>query len=163
MSVGPSQPIRIIGLGNALRGDDAVGLLAARRLSSRVGERTHVIEAEMAGMEILDLMTDARVVILIDAVQSGQGPGTIHRLDASAGPIGSRLVSHSTHAMSPADTIELARTLGVLPPIVILYGVEVGDTGAGRSLSPEVARSLDEVVERVWRESEAAACTNSIS
>jgi hydrogenase maturation protease len=146
-----------------MRGDDAVGLLAARRLRERVGARTEVIEAEMAGVEILELMNDARVVILIDAAHSGQVPGMIHRLDASAGPIGPRLFAHSTHAMSPAETLELARALGVLPPTVIVYGVEIGDTTAGRPLSPAVARALEDVVERVALESEAAACMNSIS
>lgn len=46
-----------------------------------------VVEAEMAGVEILELMAGARAVMLIDAAREGQAPGTIHRLDASAGPI----------------------------------------------------------------------------
>ncbi|MCS6897681.1 MAG: hypothetical protein NZM29_06865, partial [Nitrospira sp.] len=40
-----SSPIRIIGIGNEMRGDDAVGLLAARRLREMLGERSAVVEA----------------------------------------------------------------------------------------------------------------------
>lgn len=156
------KPVRIIGLGNELRGDDAVGLLAARRLRGLVGDRTEVVEAEMAGVEIVALMEGARAVILIDAARSGQVPGAIHRLDASVSPIGSTLFPHSSHAINAVDALELARTLGTLPPTVIVYGVEAGDTGAGRPLSPRVARSLDDVVERILQESETIACTNFI-
>lgn len=156
------KPIRIIGLGNLLRGDDAVGLLAARRLRERVGNQVEVVEAEMAGVAILELMAGARVVILVDAARSGLAPGTIHRLDPSAGPISPTLFPHSSHALNAADALELARVLGALPPTVIVYGIEVGATSPGRPLSTQVARALDEVVEQILRQSENLTCMNSI-
>ena len=149
--------IRIIGLGNALRGDDAVGLLAARRLRARVDDRIEVVEAEMAGVEIMELMEGARAVILIDAAHSGQAPGTIHRLNASGGPISPLVFPHSSHAISALDALELARTLGTLPPTVTIFGIEAGDTEVGHPLSPLVAQVLDEVVERILQESEGLA------
>ena len=156
------RPLRIIGLGNLLKGDDAVGLLAARRLRERVDDRTEVFEADMAGVEILDLMQGARAVILIDAARGGRVPGTIHRLDASAGPFSPTVFPHSSHALNAVDALELARALGILPPIVIVFGIEAGDTESGRPISPRVMRALDEVVEWILRESEALACMNSI-
>lgn len=155
--------LRIIGLGNRLRGDDAVGLLVAARLRRRVGDRMDVVEAEMAGLEILELMVGARAVILIDAARGGWAPGTIHRFDASAGPIGREWFPHSSHALNTADTLELGRAVGSLPPTVIVYGVEVGDTGAGRPLSPSVAQALEDVVDRVYQEAWRVGCKNFIS
>ena len=154
------KPIRIIGLGNLFRGDDAAGLLAARRLKDLVGDRAEVIEAELAGLDVLDLMAGAPAVFLIDAARSGRPAGTIHRLDASAGPISGDLFPHSTHVLNAVDAIELGRTLGLLPPCVIVYGVEVGDTTAGSALSPAVAGALGQVVERVLRELEGITCTS---
>jgi len=58
------------------------------------------------------------------------------------------------------DAIEMGRTLGILPPRVIVYGLEVGDTTAGNALSPVVAGALDQVVERVLCELEGLSCTN---
>jgi len=146
--------IRIIGLGNELRGDDAVGLLAARRLRQAVGNRAEVIEAEMAGVDLIELMRGARVVILIDAARSWQNPGIIHRLDASDSSIGVRVFPHSSHAIGISDALELARTIGILPARVIVYGIEAGNTEAGQGLSSPVAEALDEVVGRVIRECE---------
>lgn len=147
--------IRIIGLGNLMRGDDAVGLMAARRLREEVGDRAEVIEAEMAGVDIVELMKRARVAILIDAVRSGQSPGIVHRLDASVSSIGGRIFPRSSHAIGVSEAIELARVLDVLPETVIVYGIEVGNTEAGRPLSPPVAKSLDDVVDRIVQECEA--------
>jgi hydrogenase maturation protease len=150
-----SSAIRIIGLGNGMRGDDAVGLMAARRIRQEVGDPVEVIEAEMAGVDLIELMKGAHSVMLIDAARSGQAPGTIHRLDASAGPIGSRMFPRSSHALGTVDTLELARAMGVLPATVIVYGIEAGNTEAGQPLSPSVAKALDQVVQQVVQECEA--------
>ena len=147
--------IRIIGLGNHLRGDDAVGLLAARRLRQQVGDRAEVIEAEMMGVGLMELMNGASVVILVDAARSGQIPGTIHRLDASAGPIGVRVFLRSSHALGISDALELARATSVLPPRVIVYGIETGNTEPGQPLSPQVAEALGKVVEQIVQECDA--------
>lgn len=146
--------IRIIGVGNGMRGDDAVGLLAARQLRQTIGDRVEVIEAEMAGVNLIDLMKGAQVVILVDAARSGQAPGTIHRLDVSTGPIGSWMFPHSSHAIGISEALELARVLGSLPATVIVYGVEAGNTEAGQPLSPAMATALDEVVDRIVQDSE---------
>ena len=137
-----------------------MGVLAARRLKDLVEDRAEVIEAELAGLEVLDLMMEVSAVILIDAARSSKPAGTIHRLDASAGPISGDLFPHSTHVLSAVDAIELGRTLGLLPHRVILYGVEVGNTKAGNDLSPAVAGALDQVIEQVLREVEGLACTS---
>jgi hydrogenase maturation protease len=158
-----SSHIRVIGIGNEWRGDDAVGLLAARRLHRMIGGRAEVIEAGGEGMELLELMKGARVALLVDAVRGGQAPGTIHRLDVSSGPIAPALFLRSTHAIGVAEAVELARTLGVLPPKVIVYGIEAVDMEVGQPLSPPVEQALDEVVQLVARETEEPACTNFTS
>jgi hydrogenase maturation protease len=138
-----------------MRGDDAVGLLAARRLRQEVGDRAEVIEAEMAGVDLIELMKGAHVVILIDAARSGQSPGMIHRLNALAGPIGGQMFAHSSHAIGISEALELARVLGSLPATVIVYGIEAGNTEVGQGLLSPVASALDEVVARIVQECEA--------
>lgn len=157
------RAIRIIGLGNEFRGDDAVGLLAARRLHGMIGDRAEVIEADRVGVELLDMMKGARVALLIDAARSGQAPGAIHQLDASAGPIASELFPRSTHAVGVAEALELARALGLLPAKVIVYAIEAAETEVGQPLSPPVEQALNEVIQLVLREAEVSACTNFIS
>lgn len=147
--------VRIIGLGNTFGGDDAVGVLAARRLSRLVAGEAEVVEAEMAGLELLDLMQGVDMVVLIDAARTGQPAGTIHRLDASTTPVATPLFAHSTHALNAIEALELARALGRLPGRVLVYGIEVEELGAGRPLSQAVGAALEHVVRQVLADVEA--------
>ena len=148
------KPIRIIGLGNTFRGDDGVGICVARRLREIVGAQAEVLEAELAGIELLDLMKGCQAVVLVDAAHSGQRAGTIHRLDASTGPIGENPFPHSTHAINAVDALEVGRALGVLPPSVIVYGIEAEQTSPGRPMSPAVAQAMDAVASSIARDIE---------
>lgn len=138
--------IRVIGLGNRYAGDDAAGLIAARKLRETLGERAEVIEAEMAGLEVLDLMEGADAVILIDAARGGGEVGRIYRLDAVSASLAPTLFPHSTHSFNAADALELGRTLGKLPPTVIVYGIEAGRASAGQAVSQPVDASVSCVV-----------------
>ena len=144
--------VLVIGVGNAWRGDDAVGLQAARRLRVSLGPSVEVIDAEGDGLAILDLMEGIDHVILLDAVKGGGQPGTTVRLDLSVGSRWGTVVPCSTHAMGIADAIDLARALGRLPKQIILYGIEIESVESGAPISDAVREGLDIVVEQVYRE-----------
>ena len=146
------SPTLVIGLGNEYRRDDAVGLVVARRLKEAAPESVLVLEETGEGASLLESWQDAGTVILIDAVQSGAAPGTVHRLDARAQPIAKKFFRFSTHAFGLAEAVELARALGRLPPRLIVYGVEGRSFEAGVGLSPEVGAAVEVVVERVLEE-----------
>jgi hydrogenase maturation protease len=132
----------VIGLGNAARGDDAAGLIAARRLGG--------VEHEGDPLALLDLWEGAELALVIDAVSSGADPGTIHRFDAVAEALPARLRSStSTHAVGLAEAIELARALGRLPARLIVCGIEGGRFEAGTALTLAVAAAVDAVVSEV--------------
>lgn len=154
--------IRVIGLGNEMRGDDAVGLVIAKQLRDRVGDRAEVIELEGGGVALLDAMIGAQVVVIVDAMHSGRPPGTIHRFDVSVDPIAPVLRPQSSHAVGVVETIELAKALGVLPAKVILYGVEITGTEYGQPLSQSLTQVLDDVIGLILREIEKQPCMNSI-
>lgn len=154
--------IRVIGVGNAWRGDDGVGLLAARRLRERLGPSVEVVDAEDDGLALLDLMEGVDHVILIDAVKGGGRPGMAVRLDLSAESRWGTVVPCSTHAMGVAYAIDLARALGRLPKQIVLYGIEVESVESGASISGAVSEGLEVVVEQVTQEVERARCMNCI-
>jgi hydrogenase maturation protease len=143
-------PVLIIGLGNDCRGDDAVGLLAARELRGSSRGRFAVCEHQGDGLALLDLWDTRGVVILIDAVRSGSNPGTIHRFDATTKMLPSAAWSQSTHAFGVGEAIELARALKRLPSRLIVYGIESRNFTAGSAVSPAVERAIPKVVRRVF-------------
>lgn len=87
MSSGPDARVVVLGNGNAARGDDAAGLVAARRLGG--------LEHEGDPVALLDAWRDADVAVVIDAVRSGDEPAAIHRFDVSETPLPARLRSSS--------------------------------------------------------------------
>ena len=145
----------IIGVGNPYRGDDAAGVLAARRLKDAGLDSFTVLEHSGEGASLMETWKGAGAVILMDAVSSGSPPGTIHRLEPLTNPLPAQMFQSSTHAFSLAQAIEMARAFDDLPTAVIVFGIEGQDFQAGTELSPEVSKALPELVRRVVEGSDA--------
>ena len=148
----------MIGIGNEYRGDDAVGLIVARRLTERSGLTIIVLEHNGDGAALMEAWQGVETVIVVDAVRSGAEPGTTHRLDASRQPLTGltalppEAFHGSTHAFSLVQAVELSRTLQQLPTHFIVYGIEGRNFDVGGGLSSEVAEAVPKVAERILRE-----------
>jgi hydrogenase maturation protease len=145
----------IIGIGNEYRGDDAVGLIVARRLRGRLSDSVKVLEQTGDGAALMEAWRCAETVIVIDAVASGAAPGAIHRFDANTRPIPKNAFRCSTHAFGVAEAIELSRALGEFPRSLVVYGIEGKNFAAGVGLSPEVEKAACEAVSPVFAEAQA--------
>ena len=142
--------VQVIGVGNALRGDDAAGLEVVARVGDEPGLERIVHEGEP--IELLDRWTAADAAVLVDTVRSGASAGTIHRLDVSADALPSALAPATGHTIDLGAVIELARTLGRLPARVVVFGIEGVRFDSGSVLSPEVAAAIDSLADTVLRE-----------
>ncbi len=132
----------VIGIGNPDRGDDAAGVLVARRVH---GGRA--IEWSDCSV-LIELWNSADHVIVVDAMRSGLPPGTIRRFDA----LSEHLPAHTfptTHAFGVAETVELARAMGKLPQQLTIYGIEASAVDVGSHLSDEVAEAVERVVSEI--------------
>ena len=145
----------MIGVGNDFRGDDAAGLVVARRLQEQDTDGIAVMEAPGEGASFIDAWDGAEAVILIDAVRSRSAPGTIHRLSRRAVASSGDLFHRSTHAISVADAIELARVMNRLPKRLIVIGIEGKSFEAGAGLSQEVEAALPGAIDAVLWEARA--------
>jgi hydrogenase maturation protease len=135
----------VIGIGNAYRGDDGVGVAVARHLKERAPRDLEILEATGECTFLMEYWKDAKVVILVDALQSGARPGTVFRFCTPSQPFPTRFSRHSTHALGIGAAIELARAMNRLPPCLIIYGIEGKNFQAGFGLSPEVAAAVGKV------------------
>ena len=129
--------MKVIGIGNEWRSDDAAGLEVARRLGG--------IELPGEPIGLVDALDGATDVVVVDAVSSGAAPGTLRVFEAGNEPLPVELFgSSSTHALGVAEAIEIARSLGRLPARVRVYGIEGATFDYGRGLSPEVEKAVEE-------------------
>ena len=155
----------VVGVGNAFRGDDAVGLAVAERLRGLVPTGVAVVSCELEPSRLIEAWEGAETAIAVDAVVSGAEPGSVTRFDASEAEVPARAFRSSTHAFGVGEAIELARALGRLPNRVVVYGVEGADFVAGHGLTPPVEAAVErtatavlEDLERLAREEEP--CTS---
>ncbi len=122
----------IVGIGNALRGEDAAGLLAARSLTNLDAE---AIEIQDDILGLLDRWNGYETVILIDAVVSGAPPGTVHCWNVHQDKIPFDTFACSTHSFGVAEAIELGKILDRLPCNLWIVGIETGSKKMAMTLS----------------------------
>jgi hydrogenase maturation protease len=145
------DPIRVVGCGSP-RGDDAAGWEAIRLLREHVrSQATIELYTADGGHQILDVLDGQGTFILVDAALSGHAPGTIHRLDWPSDSL-ETLRLGSTHHVRPAEALQLAATLGLLPPLVIAFGIEAERFDAEKGLSDAVASAVAQLVGRILQE-----------
>ena len=144
--------ILVISVGNEYRGDDGVGPAVLRLLKEAELPQTSFKESIDDAMVLLEAWAAATNVILIDAVASGAAPGTIYRLDPLMQPLPTGVVFSSTHVLSVAEAIELARALHQLPSRLIVYGIEGRNFAAGVGLTQEVEQAVRRVADQVKRD-----------
>jgi len=78
-------------------------------------------------------------------------PGRVRRYDALAGPAGPGTAT-SSHAADLGSVIALGAALDRLPQRLVVYVVEVADTGYGQGLSVPVQRAVPALCARIAAE-----------
>ncbi|HLK62115.1 MAG TPA: hydrogenase maturation protease [Bryobacteraceae bacterium] len=127
----------IIGYGNPLRGDDAVGYLAAEQLRALVaGRNVEVLAVHQLTPELAEPISRAARVIFIDAALSGESGRSLVP-DARA----------LTHHCTPEALLALSLRLFGRAPEATLYSIPASSFELGAELTPEVAKSLQSLVD----------------
>ncbi len=145
---------RIIGCGNPDRGDDAAGLLVARRLR---GLGINAREHSGDGLSLLEAWRGCESVVLIDSVVTGRPPGEISVWDAHDAPVTGDIRRATSHFFGVAEAIQLGRILDRLPPRVTIYGIEADRFDFGSAPSPAVEEAVERLVLQLAAEGMIAA------
>jgi len=125
--VSKEQPrILVLGLGNDILGDDAVGLIAARRLRGHCSAEVDVVEAAESGLGLLDFLEGRSHALLLDAIVTGRHPaGTVLEFSQQdfRGTIGP-----SSHYAGLPEVLRLAECLAIpVPTDLCVLAMEVED------------------------------------
>ncbi len=147
------SPILVLGVGNTLMSDDGVGV--------RLLEHLQALQPPLAGVEYIDagtlsfvLLPDiqaCRALLVLDAAQLGEAPGTIRSLAGVEMDDFLRTARCSVHEVGIRDLLDLARLTDALPDRRAFIGVQPAETGWGEALSPEVTTSLPAAVAEARR------------
>jgi hydrogenase maturation protease len=143
--------VLVLGLGNDILTDDAVGLAVARGVGQSISavDGVTVLETVEMGVGLLDYLTGYDSVVLVDAIQTGRASaGTVHEMEVGE----LRLVPGvSPHFVGVGEVLALGRVLGLaMPRRVEIVAVEVEDPlTLGTRMTPLVEAAVPLVTERV--------------
>ncbi len=139
----------VLGLGNILYGDEGVGVEALSPLIARLGEQENVeiVDGGTLGLHLLPIVEDSSYLLVLDAINAGEAPGTLIELRGEEIPLyeGIKL---SEHQVTFQEVLGLATLRGNVPPHLYLIGVQPQQLAIGIGLTPVVAAAVPLMVER---------------
>jgi hydrogenase maturation protease len=149
-----AAPIRILGIGNILMGDDGLGPYAIRVLDSRYEFPDHVelVDGGTPGLDFLPYISHARSVIVLDTVSSAGDPGAVkiyrdREIIGAAPP--PRLSPHQPGLRESLMATELTDSS---PGELVLIGVIPETLEQGTRLSESVQSAVESVIDAVVHE-----------
>ena len=140
----------VLGLGNTILSDDGVGVYVARALREELAGAADVVEAELAGLDLLEMLAGYERAVIIDAIElDGEDPGSVFRLAPDDLKITPRLASF--HDIDIVTALALGERLGIEMPFeVVIYAVQVEDAlTIGERCLPAVAAVMPSLVSEI--------------
>jgi hydrogenase maturation protease len=142
----------VLGLGNPILSDDAVGIKIAQRLEEEKPDIA-VEQTNEAAIALLDLITGYDKLIIIDSVKTGQGKvGELYKFTLK--DFSPNIDFPSSHGMDIATAFEVGKSLGCrMPRSVSIYAVEVQDNeNFSEQCTPKVTERIPSLVEQIINE-----------
>ncbi|MBI3584723.1 MAG: HyaD/HybD family hydrogenase maturation endopeptidase [Nitrospinae bacterium] len=148
-----AQKILILGVGNILLKDDGVGVRVIEKLQRdyKFPSNVEIIDGGTASLGLLNLLDDVDCLIIVDALQGNDSPGSIYRFkfeDLSAN-IPKKL---SPHQIGILETLTVKRVLGKIPDTTIIAIQPKDCINWGMELTPEIENKIPDVVNLVINE-----------
>lgn len=139
--------IVVLGLGNLMRTDDAVGMLALQHMRAdlRLPADVVLIEGGTLGLDLLHPLQGATHLLALDAIDGGAAPGTLLRFAGDA--VADLPVSKSVHLLGFSDLIGALRLTGEAPAEIVVLGVQPETIGWGTELTATLREALPRLVE----------------
>ena len=146
-----SSRILVLGLGNALCGDDGFGPAVIARLEGEPADDPplRLLDGGTLGLILVAAMAESDALIVIDAAATGAPPGRLATVSGAAmdSLVGGR--GASAHGIGLADLLGAARLAGMLPERRALVTIAPADLTWGAGLSAVVERRIDEAARLV--------------
>jgi hydrogenase maturation protease len=144
-------PVLVLGLGNLLLQDDAVGLrLLADLEAGFCGDpRVEFVDGGTQGLALVGLLADRPAVLMLDAVGRGASPGTVHRIDDAfvRPPGGNAGATGGAHQLNAGDLLLAVQLLGQRPARACVVGIEPAVVRTGIGLSEPVQLAVPAALE----------------
>lgn len=151
--------VLVAGIGNIFEGDDGFGCEVAQRLSRcELGQDVDVVDFGIRGMDLgYALMDGCELAILVDTVDRGNAPGTLHVIEPDFADMPEESPDCdepliAPHDMAPDKVLRLVASLGTRRPRVLMVACQperLGGEHGHMGLSTAVEAAVDGAVREV--------------
>lgn len=149
--------VLVIGYGNPLRGDDALGWEIAKRLRATIqDEAIEILVVHQLTPELSELISKVELVVFIDASQHGQ-PGSWKCETVEPSPTPAPALGHH---LTPINLLAYTQAVFKASPTALLLSVAGVSFDCRQELSPCLAAALPAIEEFVR---EQIAVTSEVS
>jgi hydrogenase maturation protease len=142
----------VLGLGNPILTDDAVGIRLAEELKQEVPD-LDIVGTSEAGITLLEYVVGYDKLVIIDSIMTGKGkPGELYKLGRE--DLKSVLALSSSHGVDIATALTLGEKLGyAMPTDVSIYAVEISDnTTFSEKCTEKVEQRLPFIIRQIVKE-----------
>jgi len=142
----------VLGVGNILMGDEGLGVRAVELFEKAycLPGGVACVDGGVAGVSLLGYFRDYAHIIIVDAVNTGASPATIHRF-RGAEIEGIPPTAATAHQIGIKELLAISRFEGAHPD-VILIGVVPEEISPGIGLAPSVEAALPKAAEMIMEE-----------
>jgi len=145
--------VLVLGIGNILLQDEGIGVHVVRELQRRyqIPAGVEILDGGTAGMSLLDDLMDQEYMIIVDAVHTGEPPGTVVRLADEAVPVflQQRI---SPHQLGLSEVLAALVLTDKKPPHLVLIGIVPEAMELSLELTATIEQKLDLLVNKVVSE-----------
>lgn len=138
----------VVGIGNPIFGDDAVGLEVAKKLRGRV--KADVKEAMAGGFGLLEMILGYEKAVLVDAIltEEKEKVGRVTKFVLKPSSTGSL---KTPHALSLLDAMFIAKEAGIreVPKKVVVVGIYIDEVSFKDEMSENVKMAIPVAVKVV--------------
>ena len=148
----PSVPVTVLGLGNLVHTDDGVGVHAIQHLQrdTRVPPSVVLLDGGTQGLSLLPHISGFPRLLVIDAVDVGEPPGTLVRFEGKA--LDGLPGKASVHQLGFADLMVALQLLEEPPKEVVVLGIQPSSTEWSAELTTPVREALPMLLDAVIRQ-----------
>ena len=147
--------VTIAGIGNILMGDDGIGPYIARILEAEYDfEDAQVADLGTPVLDFPDHLDGSKVVLIIDAVENRQEPGTITVYTKADMVRNGVPIRTDPHSPALSEMLLRAEFTGIGPTDAVLVGVTAKACDYYTPISDDVKRAVPAAIEEVLRQAE---------
>ena len=143
MMASGARKVLVMGIGNTLLQDDGIGIHVTERFKSQQADpNVEVVDGGTIGLSLLPDIEDADAVVIVDASEIGERPGTmrIFRNEEIDRQLSGK--KRSVHEVALYDLFSAAAIRGRSPGQRVLIAIQPASTEWGLEPTPEVKAAI---------------------